>query len=298
MSSETLPETQLPEPDKIEQKLAAKPIGTGGQIRAFVPTTLDETWRLAQILARSNMAPKAYKSTEMIMVGIMAGLELGLTPMTALQTIAVIGNNPAVWGDGALALVQSSGLLEDIDEVFDDSTKTAICTVKRVGRPKAAVRTFSFEDAKQAGLLTKDGPWKQYPKRMAQMRARSWALRDTFADVLKGIGIAEEVRDRVPMGEITAYTERQPLTAALLNSQAGGGEVVEGEVIEQPPVIPEWHEHDTRLRDLIFLATDRAALEEAEREFLAVKSLFPEAEQKRTQADIDAAFKTLAEKED
>jgi hypothetical protein len=35
----------------------------------------------------------------------------------------------------------------------------------------------------------------QYPNRMLQLRARSFALRDAFPDALKGIGIAEEVRD-------------------------------------------------------------------------------------------------------
>lgn len=265
-TSNALETAPMPEADATEQKLAAKPIGTGGQIAAFVPTSLDDAWRLAQILAKSGMAPKSYENkAEKIMVGIMAGLELGLTPMTALQTVAVIGNNPAVWGDGALALVQSSGLLEDIEEEFDEGTKTAICTIKRLGRSRPTVRTFSFDDAKQAGLLSKSGPWTQYPKRMAQMRARSWAMRDTFADVLKGIGIAEEVRDRAPMGELTAHTERQPLTAALLNSQAGGGEVIEGGAVpveESSSEAPAWIAEEIRLRDMIMFAESEAELKQ------------------------------------
>ena len=38
-------------------------------------------------------------------------------------------------------------------------------------------------------------PWYKYPKRMLQMRARSWALRDTFADILAGFSTVEEARD-------------------------------------------------------------------------------------------------------
>ena len=41
----------------------------------------------------------------------------------------------------------------------------------------------------------KQGPWTQYPKRMRQMRARAFALRDVFADILKGMPIAEELQD-------------------------------------------------------------------------------------------------------
>jgi len=116
----------------------------------------------------------------------MAGLEVGLSPFTALQSIAVIGGNPSVWGDGALALVEASMLLEWIKEEFDEAAKIATCSVKRFGKPEATVRTFSFDDAQKANLLNKEGPWRGYPKRMCQMRARAFALRDTFADVLKG----------------------------------------------------------------------------------------------------------------
>jgi len=51
------------------------------------------------------------------------------------------------------------------------------------------------EDAKRAGLWAKQGPWTAYPKRMMQMRARGFALRDAFPDVLKGMITAEEAQD-------------------------------------------------------------------------------------------------------
>ncbi len=49
---------------------------------------------------------------------------------------------------------------------------------------------------KRAGLSGKQGPWTQYPKRMMKLRARSYALRDVFPDVLKGMAIAQEERTR------------------------------------------------------------------------------------------------------
>lgn len=55
-----------------------------------------------------------------------------------------------------------------------------------------------MDDAAKAGLKGKQGPWTQYPKRMMQMRARSWALRDVFPDVLRGMPVAEEVMDYAP----------------------------------------------------------------------------------------------------
>ncbi len=81
-----------------------------------------------------------------------------------------------------------------IEEPFEDK---AICRVKRRGEDEQ-LRIFTVDDVKKAGLLGKQGPWTQYPKRMLQMRARSWALRDVFPDVLRGVQIAEEVMDIEP----------------------------------------------------------------------------------------------------
>lgn len=52
-----------------------------------------------------------------------------------------------------------------------------------------------MEDARKAGLAGKQGPWTSYPKRMRQMRARAFALRDVFPDVLRGMPVAEELMD-------------------------------------------------------------------------------------------------------
>lgn len=221
-------------------------VASGGKLAAFVPQTLEEAWRLSAALAASGMTPKAYGGDKnRIMVGIMAGAEVGLTPFAALQSIAVIGNNPSLWGDGALALVQASGLLDDMEET-DDGT-TATCRLNRTGRKTPIVRSFSMDDAKKAGLAGKSGPWTQYPARMRQMRARAFALRDGFSDVLKGLHIAEEVRDYAPMpGETLSIASENPLSATMLIEQsqpAPAEPVEEAEVVAQddaPDVAANW----------------------------------------------------------
>src|ERR1700675_1915912 len=54
--------------------------------------------------------------------------------------------------------------------------------------------------AEQARLTQKEGPWQSYPRRMLKMRARSWTIRDGFADVLRGLHIREEVDDFIETG--------------------------------------------------------------------------------------------------
>lgn len=177
----------------------------GAPIRAIVPQDFEGAWRIATAVVRAGMAPRGLDTVEKSMVAIMHGLEVGLTPMNALQSIAVVNGRPTVWGDGAIGLARGSGLLEWMEETYEgeegsDAFK-AVCRVKRKGEPRPVEGEFSVADAKVSGLWTKRGrdgqptPWQQYPKRMLKMRARAFALRDGFADVLKGLAIKEEVED-------------------------------------------------------------------------------------------------------
>lgn len=169
------------------------PAITGGF--SLAPTNLNEAMSLAKMIAESDLAPKDYKGKPAnVLIAVQMGLEVGLQPMQAIQNIAVINGRPSMWGDAIVALVRSHPHFEYLNEEWDESTKTAICAIKRKGESEQ-VRTFGYEDAKHANLLNKDGPWKSYPKRMCQMRARAFACRDVFADALKGIHVAEEVQD-------------------------------------------------------------------------------------------------------
>lgn len=163
------------------------------QTFSLAPQNLDEALKFADYLANSDIVPKDFqKKPANILVAVQWGMELGLQPMQAMQSIAVINGRPSLWGDAVIALVRSSPLCEYVYET--DDGETASCRVKRVGEDEQT-RTFSMTDAQQAGLKGKQGPWAQYPKRMRQMRARSFALRDVFPDVLRGMPMAEEVQD-------------------------------------------------------------------------------------------------------
>jgi hypothetical protein len=166
--------------------------------RGFAPATITEAMEFSKMLADSTMVPRAYQGKPQdIMVCVQWGYEIGLAPMQALQNIAVINGKPSVYGDAAMALVQASAVCEDVQEYFEGEgtpNPIAVCVAKRRGR-KEVVAKFSVEDAKRAGLWGKQGPWQAYPKRMMQMRARGFALRDAFPDVLKGLITAEEAQD-------------------------------------------------------------------------------------------------------
>lgn len=163
------------------------------------PQNFEQALTFSNYLAESDMVPKDFKGKPgNCLIAMQWGAELGLKPLQSLQNLAVINGRPALWGDAVIALVLSSPVCEYVNE--EDDGETATCRVKRKGGQEQ-VRTFSMEDAKRAGLAGKQGPWSQYPKRMRQMRARAFALRDVFPDVLRGMAVAEELQDMATAGQ-------------------------------------------------------------------------------------------------
>lgn len=176
---------------------------------SFVVRNTTEALEMAKVMAVSDLVPVQYlratNPVANIAVAIMYGAKFGLDPFQSVNSIAVINGRPAMWGDAVLAIVMDSGLLEDIDERKADDSLAAgqgSCTVKRKNMPRPTTRTFSMDEANRAGLIERsrgsgkgDGPWITYPGRMLQMRARAFALRDLFPDVLRGMRIVEEEND-------------------------------------------------------------------------------------------------------
>ena len=210
-------------------------------------------WGMAEMLANSELVPKAFKGKAAeILIAMQMGHELGLKPMQSLQNIAVVNGKPTLWGDSVVALCYSSGLLADITEEISDTSATV--TVTRVGQAPHSV-TFSVEDAKKAGLWGKQGPWTQYPKRMLKNRARAFALRDKFADVLSGFGITEEEKDRVV----------ETIESKLVNPKATDINAMVNQAVAQvnaPTVQAQIEQVDTaKLAEQIVHADDIASLD-------------------------------------
>lgn len=213
------------------------------------PRSMKEAMDFCQLMADSDLVPNAYKGKPgNIMVAIQMGSELGLTPLRALRSIAVINGRASMWGDDVLAMVLASPVCEYVDESASNDTQ-GVCKTKRKGCNEQ-VSTFTLEDAKRAGLLGKQGPWQTNTIRMLKLRARGFGLRDTFADVLAGLVSAEEALDmpRVEAhdGPETILEVNQPLTLkdklkAKIDAVAPQLETVQGDgLLGSGTAIPEF----------------------------------------------------------
>ena len=175
------------------------------QRQMLEPTNLKEAKEFAETLSKSGLVPKEFQAKPAnILVAVQWGYEIGLAPMQALQNIAVINGRPSLWGDSLLALVKGHKNFAGCREWMEGNI--AFCEIKRTlnnGEIEATLQQFSEGDAQKAGLLNKQGPWRQYPKRMMQLRARGFAIRDAFPDAIKGLITAEEAMDYPAPKDIT-----------------------------------------------------------------------------------------------
>ena len=179
-------------------------------ISAIVPSNVDEAYKLASIVLKAGLAPDTYNNDpKKILIGIMKSLEVGLPPLTGLNNIAIINGRPCIWGDAAVALVQNSGYVGDMeaDKTMPTPTEQIADWPDEYGWNVSITRSghgggtytgsFTVADAKRARLWLnhKRKPWIDYPDRMLFNRARAFALRDGFADALMGLSIREEMED-------------------------------------------------------------------------------------------------------
>lgn len=200
--SDTKAKTDSPPPSG---RTLAKMAG-GAQIQAIVPTTLGETFALAEMVHAAGLAPRDIDTPQKLCVVLMKGMELGLPPMAAMECIGVINGKAALHSDGIPALLWAHGF--DIEEHYtgEESLDTIVahCTIMRPNGKRYSFK-YSAADAKENGLWDmreKDSkgnpnkaPWFRFKRRMVKMRCRGWLARDCATDVLKGMPIYEEVAD-------------------------------------------------------------------------------------------------------
>ena len=202
----------------------------------LTPRNMGEAMQFAETMAVSAFCPKAFQGKPAdIVVAVQWASEVGLAPLAAMQNMAVINGKPSLYGDGMMALI--TGHPEYVGHREWREGDEAFCMIVRMrfGEKVETTRSFSMADAKRAGLDGK-GPWRSYPKRMLQMRARGFAARDSFPDALSGVIIKEEAMDYpTKPDQPKDITDQVVVEPSNPMDATFGGDVPESD----PPGLPE-----------------------------------------------------------
>jgi len=151
--------------------------------------------------------------THAVAAVLIKGYDLGIKPMTALQSIIPINGLLSLKVDLMKAMIFSSGTMapggwiEKIDGSLDVGNYKVSITGKRKNGLEMT-RSFSIAEAKKAGLWItqemlqgKDGwkyknsAWNKYGTRMIGLRAAGFLCRDLWGDVIDNSVSYEEARD-------------------------------------------------------------------------------------------------------
>lgn len=138
---------------------------------------------IGEVLARSGYFTDA-KAAAQAAVKVMAGEELGIGPVAAMNGIHVVKGKPALSAALMVALVNRTGTMRVIVKRHTD-TECALALVLTATGVEIGESVFTIADAAQAGLAGSD-TWKQYPRNMLYARAASNLVRWHCPEVTMG----------------------------------------------------------------------------------------------------------------
>lgn len=204
---------------KPRGKAAAKPATTQALAPAptpgfsYITAGLQERADYIARLAPSTILPTAYRGNAAnAFVAAETGAALGLEPLQALASIAVINGRATLSSDLMAAVIRRAG---HTLRIVENSPESVTATLIR-----ADDKTFKFEvtwdkeKAVKAGLWGQRGPWSQYPTQMLRARAITEVARQGASEALMGMIYSPE-----------------DFGATITDT----GEVIEAEVIDDTP---------------------------------------------------------------
>ena len=162
----------------------AQPARTVGFSYADAP--LDQRVEYVQRIAAAGIVPDAYRGNAAnAFVAAETGVALGLEPLQALQSIAVIKGKATLSSDLMAAVIRGAGHKLRVTENGPESVTVTL--IRRDDPDFKYTVTWDREKATRAGLWGQKGPWSQYPTQMLRARAISEVARQGASETLMGM---------------------------------------------------------------------------------------------------------------
>ncbi len=155
----------------------------GDSLPAVIPQSLNlsrlnnlkQITFIGKMMAQSGMFADIVRDPAKAIVKIIAGQEMGIPPVEACRGLDIIQGQVAIRAELMAARIKSSPKYDFKVRRWDNQQ----CDIEYFERNEETgkletqgMSTFSMEDAKAAGLLTKD-MWRKYPRNMLYSRAMS-----------------------------------------------------------------------------------------------------------------------------
>jgi len=209
----------------------------------FEPTDLEEAWRMAKMFSDAAIIPDALKKKPNdVLIVMLLGRELGLSPLAAIRGVNVIQGKPYVSAQLKIALVQAR---RDVCKYFrctHSDNESATFETERVGTEGPQKATFTFKDAEKAGLTGKS-TWSAYRANMLRWRAASALIDYVYSDIVLAVGTTDEweevkEKDMGPMRRAERSNVLEEMEASRAPEPPSDFNAETGEVVEASPAQP------------------------------------------------------------
>lgn len=183
---------------------------------SYITAGLQERADYIARLAPSTILPTAYRGNAAnAFVAAETGAALGLEPLQALASIAVINGRATLSSDLMAAVIRRAG---HTLRIVEGSPESVTATLIRADDKKFEFTvTWDKEKAVKAGLWGQRGPWSQYPTQMLRARAITEVARQGASETLMGMIYSPE-----------------DFGATITDT----GEVLEAEIVDDAPTKP------------------------------------------------------------
>ncbi len=173
-------------------------------------------------LVQGTALPAGIKNAGQAMMVLQRGYELGMQPVQALQSIAIINGRLSLWGEAAIAQVERNGFIVEWGEC---NAQTATVTITNKETGKSSTGTFTMQMAKDRGLY-KAETYAKFPENMLRFKAFHLIAKFIAASAFHNMEVAEIVSTetepiKISHAEVTTIAQEPRKSPDGTNSHSG-----------------------------------------------------------------------------
>jgi hypothetical protein len=184
---------------------------------------ISDITKLAGVIEQTDFVPKTLRGKPAaITAAILAGREVGIPPMRALQHMHMVDGRPTMSAEQKRAQALAAG-----HHIVYLETTTERCVVKgrRAGDDEWTTVTFTMDDAKRGALAGKDN-YRKWPRRMLQARATGELCDLLFPDATGGLTTTEQAWDETDAATAASNGQVEPKRTARRKTAVASPPVV------------------------------------------------------------------------
>ena len=176
------------------------------ELQLFTNDTLKEVQPLCDVFVQSGIFEDV-KSAAQAIVKVLAGREIGLSPLESMMNLYIVKNRVAASAKVISSLIKKSKKYDYQIAKLDNEECTILFFDVHDERLEIGKSTFTLKDAARAGIVNGTN-WKNYPRNMLFARAISNGARWYCPDVYCGY-IQEELEGitEAPKEDVVTITD-------------------------------------------------------------------------------------------